>query len=92
MAQGTPRGADGHQKGAQRAPAEVPKERKIIKTRKLRHLDFERPYGALATFTPFGGARGRKKANENPEMSKILDDSTGEVLFENSYSEVITFE
>lgn len=34
----------------------------------------------------------RKKVNENPEISKILDDSTGEVLFENSYSEVITFE
>ena len=34
----------------------------------------------------------RKKVNENPEISKILDDSAGEVLFENSYSEVISFE
>ena len=64
LAQGTPRGADGHQKSAQRAPAEVPKERKIRKNRKLRRLDFGPHYGALATFPPFGGARDRKKANK----------------------------
>ena len=64
VAQGTPRGADGHQKGTQMAPAEVPKERKNRKKRKLRHLDFSPHYGGLATFTPFGGARDRKKANK----------------------------
>ena len=64
VAQGTPRGADGHQKGTQMAPAEVPKERKNRKKRKLRHLDFSPHYGGLATFTPFGGARDRKKADE----------------------------
>ena len=59
-----PRGADSHQKSARRGPRDVPKERKSRKKRKLRHLDFERPYGGLATFTPFGEARVRKKTNK----------------------------
>ena len=64
VAQGTPRGTDGHQKDTQMDPAEVPKERKNRKKRKLRHLDFSPHYGGLATFTPLGGARDRKKANK----------------------------
>ena len=64
VAQGTPRGADGHQKSARRGPREVRKGRKIRKKRKLRHLDFERPYGGFATFTHFGEARVQKKGNK----------------------------
>ena len=53
-------------------------------------------YGAMSMVAYFDDVAHagicRKKVNENPEIRKILDDSTGEVLFENSYSEVITFE
>ena len=70
VAQETPRVANSHQKSAQRGPREVPKERKVRKNRKLRHLDFERHYGGLATFTPFGDDRDTKKhkqmITENP--------------------------
>ena len=73
VAQETPRVANSHQKSAQRGPREVPKERKNTKSRKLRHLDFERPYGGLATFTPFGGTGTGKKAAEIRTLRKILE-------------------
>ena len=71
VAQGTPRVANSHQKSAQRAPRDVPKGREITKSRKLRHLDFERPYGVLATFTAFGGTRAGKNAAEMRTLRNI---------------------
>jgi len=61
VAQDTPRVANSDEKAAQRGPRDIPKEGKIAKPRKLQHLDFERPYEGLATFTPFGETgRGKK--------------------------------
>ena len=43
------------QQSAQIGPRDVPKVINITKNLKLRHLDFERPYLVLATFTAFRG-------------------------------------
>ena len=64
VAQETPRVANNDEKTAQRGPRGIPKEGKIAKPRKLQHLDFERPYEGLATFTPFGETGRRKKTAE----------------------------
>ena len=71
VAQGTPRVANSHQKSAQRAPRDVPKGREITKSRKLRHLDFERPYRVLATFTAFGGTGAGKDGAEMRTLRNI---------------------
>ena len=61
VAQETPRVENSDEKTAQRGPRDIPKEGQIVKPRKLQHLDFERPYKGLATFTPFGETgRGTK--------------------------------
>ena len=70
-AQETPRVANSHQKSAQRAPRDVPKGREITKSRKLRHLDFERPYGVLATFTAFRGTGAGKDGAEMRTLRNI---------------------
>ena len=53
-------------------------------------------YGAMSMVAYFDDVAHagacRKKVNENPNIGKILDDPMGEVLFENSYSEVLTYE
>ena len=53
-------------------------------------------YGAMSMVAYFDdvvhAGTCRKNVNENPDISKILDDPMGEVLFENSYSEVITYD
>ena len=64
VAQETPRVANNDEKTAQRGLRGIPKEGKIAKPRKLQHLDFERPYEGLATFTPFGETGRRKKTAE----------------------------
>ena len=61
VAQGTPRGADSHQKSAQRNPERAQSRGNLKKIRKLRHLDFDRHYGGLAAFTPFGEDRDTKQ-------------------------------
>ena len=71
VAQETPRVANSHQKSAQRGPRDVPKGRQIIKNGKLRHLDFERPYGVLATFAAFGGTGAGKNAAETRTLRNI---------------------
>ena len=71
VAQETPRVANSHQKSAQRGPRDVPKGRQIIKKGKLRHLDFERPYGVLATFTAFGGTGAGKNAADTCTLRNI---------------------
>ena len=71
VAQETPRVANSHQKSAQRGPGDVPKGRKITKNPKLWHLDFERPYGVLATFAAFGGTGAGKNAAETRTLLKI---------------------
>ena len=50
------------EKTPQRGARDIPKEGQIVKIRKLQHLDFERPYEGLATFTPFGETGGGKKS------------------------------
>ena len=64
VAQETPRTANRDEKIAQRGTRDIPKEGKIVKPRQLQHLDFERPYKSLATFTPFGETGRGKKAAE----------------------------
>lgn len=53
-------------------------------------------YGAMSMVAYFDDVAHagtcRKNVNENPDISKILDNPMGEVLFENSYSEVITYD
>ena len=71
VAQETPRVASSHQKSAQRGPGDVPKGRKITKNPKLRHLDFERPYGVLATFAAFGGTGAGRNAAETRTLRNI---------------------
>ena len=62
VAQETTRVENSDKKTAQRDPRDIPKEGTIVKIRKLQHLDFERPYEGLDTFTPFGDTGGGKKS------------------------------
>ena len=64
VAQGTPRGADSHQKSAQRGPREVPKERKIRKNENYDTLILNDPIGFWVHLHPSGGPRNGKKLTE----------------------------
>ena len=71
VAQANPRVANSYQKSAQRGPRDVPKGRKTTKNKKLRHLDFERPYEVLATFSAFGGTGAGKDGAEMRTLRNI---------------------
>ena len=70
VAQETPRGANSDEKIAQRGPREIPKEGKMTKQRNLRHLDFERPYWGLATFTHLWGDQDRKISSRSSKTTE----------------------
>ena len=49
---------------SQRGPRDVSRGRKMLKQRKLRHLDFERPYNGLTAFSPCGEPGARPKGTK----------------------------
>ena len=70
----------GNSQSRQQSPKERPKESQgrpkgetNIKNGKLRHLDFERPYGVLATFAAFGGTGAGKNAAETRTLQNIAN-------------------